>query len=151
MKQVISVLFIKKNKVMLRYVTNSDTNAGPVIPRGNVLAEDKHIPATSEIEHALHRLIYNISKGTMIPLQYEFVRVLSEKNLDELTYVYFIYSWDGNESVSFFPDARHPGRLRFVTIDDALAAVTEETDRKILIMAKETIRIHSVLHNPLYH
>src|SRR3989344_6683722 len=140
MKQVVAFLFIKKNKVMLQYIKNDiDKVDSPSVPRGNILAEDKDLLFTSEMEHTLHRLVYIFSKGTLIPLQYELVRVLNDNDRDELIYLYFIYSWDGSEPSVFSLDKTHIGRLRFVQIDDALSGVTGETDKKILTTAKETI------------
>ncbi len=151
MTQTIAFLFVKANKVLLEYVKNDNAKIdSPRIPRGQILDSDKGNPHGNKMEHALHRLIYKMSSGTLIPLQYEFVTMIDDKMHGEVVSVYFVYSWDGGEPQSETLGRQPIARFRFLTIDDALDSVAGEIDHKILRTAKETIRIRSVLHSPRY-
>jgi hypothetical protein len=151
MTEFVAFLFIKKNKVLLAVGKNgpSVTETG-VVPKGAIIQKDVRGQKMNEMEHALHRLLYASSKGTLIPLQYEFVKVCNDREHDALVYVYFIYAWDGVEPVSFIGQQETSLHLRYLPIDEAIATVASEVDRIILVTAKETIRIRSVLHGRLY-
>ncbi|MBI2443031.1 MAG: hypothetical protein HYV40_03955 [Candidatus Levybacteria bacterium] len=152
MKEIVFFLFIQKNKVLLQYTKGKSGKFEAVeVPHGDIEEKDRGKQHASEREHALHRLMYEQSQGTVIPLQYEMVEMIDDKKKNERVYVFFIYSWDGDHPIYATSNKERIARLRWLSVTEGLDAVTEVLDAKILKTAKEIIRVRSVLHGRVYH
>jgi hypothetical protein len=151
MVEKVYFLFIQKNKVLLEYLkTESGKFDFLTIPSGQVKEYDKKHLLIDSIEHALLREIYKKFSGTVIPLQYELATEQHNSTDNVSAHVFFIYSWDGDHPSYIFENKEKTAKLRWFTVDDAIASVQEDTDRNILRLAKAMIRVKSILQRR-YH
>lgn len=150
MDQTIAFLFIRKSKVLLEYKRGGSGKYDVLqIPQGVIEKRDRGHRHANDEEHTLSRIIYEQFAGTVIPLQYEHVETLEDIGHTSLS-LYFVYSWDGEHPLYEMKGKERSGRLRWFQIDDALVASVDETQRVILKLAKEKIRIRSVLLGRAY-
>lgn len=150
MGQRIMFLFIQKSKVLLEY-KKSETGKYDFlhIPQGVIEERDRGHRHANDEEHALNRIIYEQFAGTVIPLQYEKVETIEDGSHASIS-LFFVYSWEGDHPLYVTKKEERVGKLRWFQIDDALVASVDETQRAILKLAKERIRIRSVLLGRTY-
>lgn len=140
-------LFIQRSKVLLEY-KKGESGAYDVlhIPQGIIEERDRGHRHASDVEHALSRIIFEKFAGTVIPLQYERIDT-SWETTDAL---FFIYSWEGDHPLRETKKPELSEKLRWFQIDDALVASVDQKQRAIFKLAKERIRIRSVLFGRTY-
>lgn len=150
MEQSIVFLFIQKSKVLLEYKKgDSGKYDAFYLPQGIIEERDRGHRHANDEEHALSRIIYEQFAGTVIPLQYEHIETLEKANHTSLS-LFFVYSWEGDHPLYETKREERVGKLRWFQIDDALVASVDETQRAILKLAKEKIRIRSILLGRTY-
>lgn len=150
MEQAIMFLFLQRSKVLLEYKKGEKGKFDLLsIPRGVVEERDRGLRHARDAEHALSRIIYEHFAGTVIPLQYEHIETLGSNGHGSLS-LFFIYSWEGDHPMYETNKDERIGKLRWMQIDDALVASVNAEQRMILKLAKEKIRIRSVLLGRTY-
>ena len=150
MVQSVAFLFLHKSKVLLSY--RQTEHGMPVvfqIPQGEIEQRDRGHRHAGDDEHAMHRIIYEMFGGTVIPLQYELAGVFDD-DPDRKVSLFFVYVWEGEHPLYEMKNGERIGRLRWFQVDDVLVGSTNVLQREMLRLAKEKIRIRSVLLSRTY-
>lgn len=150
MDQAILFLFLQKSKVLIEYKKGVNGKFDLLrIPQGIIEERDRGFRHARDAEHALSRIIYEHFAGTVIPLQYEQVEMSGDEP-HATRVLFFIYSWEGDHPMYETKHDKRIGRFRWMQVDDALVASVDAEQRIILKLAKERIRIRSVLLGRTY-
>jgi len=145
MEQAVMFLFLQRSKVLLEYKKGESGGFDVLsIPQGRIEERDRRLRHARDAEHALNRIIYEHFSGTVIPLQYEHIEMSESAGAGHLS-LFFIYSWEGDHPMYETKRDERICKLRWMQIDDALVASVNTEQRAILKLAKEKIRIRSVL------
>lgn len=150
MEQAIQFLFLQRSKVLLEYRKGEKGKFDMLrIPQGVIEQSDRGHRHARDAEHALSRIIYKHFSGTVIPLQYEQIEIPGDSKYAAIV-LFFIYSWEGDHPMYETKNDKRIGMFRWMQIDDALVASVDVEQRVILKLAKEKIRIRSVLLGRTY-